>query len=490
MEAIDPYTALYTAEQARALDRAAMDGDVEGFDLMQRAAAAALTHLRKRWPDARSICVICGPGNNGGDGFLLAALTPEAGIRAEVIALGESTQEDARRARARCEQVGIPVSNAPELPDADVYIDALFGSGLNRAIDGEAAALIRALNAQARPVMALDVPSGLSADTGAAFDPCVRAQATLCFVGWKRGLFTAQGLDRAGERELATLDLPAEAYSRNPADAHLLSARALPARPRDSHKGKYGHVLAIGGDHGAGGSIRLTAEAALRVGAGLVSVATREAHVSALLAARPELMPQGVHVPRNLASLLDRASVIALGPGLGKEEWGRGLWQAALDAGKPTVLDADGLNLLAEYPRGLPARIILTPHPGEAARLLECDAARVQADRFAAVRAIAQRYNAVTVLKGAGSLIASPQGELAVCPWSSAGLASGGTGDALTGVIAGLLAQGLSARDAARVGVGVHARAGELAARAGERGTLASDLFPYLRALVNGRIDG
>src|SRR5690348_5365518 len=213
MEAIDPYTALYTAEQARALDRAAMDGDVEGFDLMQRAAAAALTHLRKRWPDARSICVICGPGNNGGDGFLLAALTPEAGIRAEVIALGESTQEDARRARARCEQVGIPVSNAPELPDADVYIDALFGSGLNRAIDGEAAALIRALNAQARPVMALDVPSGLSADTGAAFDPCVRAQATLCFVGWKRGLFTAQGLDRAGERELATLDLPAEAYS-------------------------------------------------------------------------------------------------------------------------------------------------------------------------------------------------------------------------------------------------------------------------------------
>jgi len=490
MEAIDPQTALYTAEQVRALDRAALAGEIEGFDLMQSAAAATLAHLRRRWPDVRSICVVCGPGNNGGDGFLLAALTPEAGIRAEVIAVGESAQEDARRARTRCEQLGIPVSEATELPDADAYVDALFGSGLNRAIEGQGAMLIRALNAQSKPVLALDVPSGLSSDTGVAFDPCVRAQSTLCFVGWKRGLFTAQGMDRAGQCELATLDVPADSYSQHPPDALLLTARALPPRPRDSHKGKYGHVLAIGGDHGAGGSIRLTAEAALRVGAGLVSVATREAHVSALLASRPELMPQGVHVPRNLAPLLERSSVVALGPGLGREEWGRGLWQAALDAGKPTVLDADGLNLLAEHPRELPARTVLTPHPGEAARLLACDTTSVQADRFDAVRAIACRYNAVTVLKGAGSLVANPRGELAVCPWSSAGLASGGTGDALTGVLAGLLAQGLSPWDAACVGVGIHARAGELAARAGERGTLASDLFPYLRALVNGRING
>ncbi|MGH8211803.1 MAG: NAD(P)H-hydrate dehydratase [Rhodanobacteraceae bacterium] len=490
MEAIDPHTALYTAEQVRALDRAATADDTAGFELMQRAAAAALVYLRRRWPDARSVCVVCGPGNNGGDGFLLAALMPEAGIRAEIIAVGESTREDARQARARCEQLGIPVSNGPELPEVDVYVDALFGSGLNRAIEGGAAVLIRALNARAKAVLALDVPSGLSSDTGVAFDPCVRAQATLCFVGWKRGLFTAQGMDQAGERELATLDLSAESYSQHPPGARLLTAHALPPRPRDSHKGRYGHVLAIGGDHGAGGSIRLTAEAAMRVGAGLVSVATREAHVSALLATRPELMPQGVHVPRNLAPLLERASVVALGPGLGREEWGRGLWQAALDAGKPTVLDADGLNLLAEQPRALPPRTILTPHPGEAARLLECDTARVQADRFSAVRGIARRYSAVAVLKGAGSLVANPQGELAVCPWSSAALASGGTGDALTGVIAGLLAQGLSTWDAACVGVGVHGRAGELAARAGERGTLASDLFPYLRALVNGRIDG
>ncbi|HJU25421.1 MAG TPA: NAD(P)H-hydrate epimerase, partial [Rhodanobacteraceae bacterium] len=292
MEVIDSNTALYTAEQVRALDRAATTGGITGLELMQRAAAAALACLRRRWPDARKVCVLCGPGNNGGDGFLLAASLPEAEMLAEVIATGEGGSDDARQARARCEHVGIPILDATELPPADVYVDALFGSGLNRAIEGAPAALIRALNAQRKPVLALDVPSGLSSDTGMAFEPCVRAQATICFVAWKRGLFTGQGMDHAGERELSTLDLPVELHSRFSPDAMLLVPRALPPRPRDSHKGRYGHVLAIGGDHGAGGSIRLAGEAALRVGAGLVSVATREAHVAALLAARPELMPQ------------------------------------------------------------------------------------------------------------------------------------------------------------------------------------------------------
>src|SRR6185437_15889124 len=467
MESSDPGIALYTAEQARALDAAAMESGVPGIELMQRAARAALAALRRRWPAARGVCVLCGPGNNGGDGFLLAAFAREAGLQASVIAIGDASRGDAARSRAMCEQAGVSIGRGAELLQADVYVDALFGSGLNRAPDGETARLIGALNAKRTVVLALDVPSGLSSDTGVAFAPCVRADATVCFVAWKRGLFTAQGPDQAGACELATLGLRESLYAAHPPEARLLRQRALPPRPRDSHKGKYGHVLAIGGDHGAGGSIRLTAEAALRVGAGLVSMATREAHVSALLASRPELMPQGVHVPRNLAPLLERSSVVALGPGLGREEWGRGLWQAALDAGKPTVLDADGLNLLAEHPRELPARTVLTPHPSEAARLLACDTTSVQADRFDAERAIACRYNAVTVLKGAGSLVANPRGELAVCPWSSAGLASGGTGDALTGVLAGLLAQGLSPWDAACVGVGIHARAGELAARAG-----------------------
>jgi NAD(P)H-hydrate epimerase len=488
MANLDPQSALFTTAQVRALDQAAIGDGIAGIELMERAARAALDVLRRRWPQARSVCVLCGPGNNGGDGFLSAVLARAAGLQASVIALPGQSSGDAALARERFAREGGEISSVTDkLPDADVYVDALFGSGLNRAPAGDAATLIAAVNAQSCPVLALDVPSGLDSDTGVAFDPCVRASATVCFVGWKRGLFTASGPDQCGERSLATLDIPTPAYTHAEPNAILLAPQALPRRPRDSHKGRYGHVLAIGGDLGAGGAVRMCGEAAARVGAGLVSVATREANVGAILAARPELMPHGVHVPRNLEALLARASVLALGPGLGQDDWGQGLWQAALDAGKPTVLDADGLNLLALRARALPEQIVMTPHPGEAARLLETTTADVQADRFAAVRGIARGYGAVVVLKGSGSLVADTEGRVAACPWGNPGMASGGTGDVLTGVIAGLLAQGLTPWDAACLGVGVHARAGDLAARAGERGMLASDLFPYLRALVNGR---
>jgi NAD(P)H-hydrate epimerase len=484
----DPQLTLYTTAQVRALDGAAIDGGIAGIELMERAARAALDVLRRRWPQARTLCVVCGPGNNGGDGFLLAALARAAGMHAHVIATSGQATGDAALARERCVREGSQVALAAgSLPDADVYVDALFGSGLNRAPSGDAAELIAVLNAQTRSVLALDVPSGLDADTGAAFDPCVRAAATVCFVGWKRGMFTAQGADQCGERTLATLDIPARVHAQAESDATLLAPCALPPRSRDSNKGNYGHVLAVGGDLGAGGAVRMCGEAAARVGAGLVSIATREANVGAILAARPELMPHGVHVPRNLEPLLARAGVLAVGPGLGQDDWGRGLWQAALDVGKPLVLDADGLNLLAVTLRELPSACVLTPHPGEAARLLGVATSEIQADRFAAARALAQKHRAVVVLKGAGSLIADPEGRVAVCPWGNPGMASGGMGDVLTGVIAGLLAQGLEAWDAACLGVGLHARAGDLAARAGERGLLASDLFSYLRALVNGR---
>lgn len=485
----DPQTALYTTAQVRALDRATIDGGVPGIELMERAARAALEVLRRRWPQARTLGVLCGPGNNGGDGFLLAALARAAGLRVHVAALSDRASGDAALARERCVREGVEVVRAgPALPDADVYVDGLFGSGLNRALREEAARLVDALNAHPAPVLALDVPSGLDSDTGVAFDPCVQATATVCFVGWKRGLFTGQGPAQCGDRVLATLEVPAGIYATQPTDATLLSPRALPPRPRDGHKGRYGHVLAIGGDLGMGGAMRMCAEAAARVGAGLVSVATREANVGPILTARPELMPHGVHVPRNLEPLIERASVLAVGPGLGQDDWGRGMWQAGLAAGKPLVLDADGLNLLAQAPQALPERAILTPHPGEAARLLARAIAEVQADRFATARALAEKYRAVVVLKGSGSLIADPAGRVAACPWGNPGMASGGMGDVLTGVIAGLLAQGLDAWDAACIGVGIHARAGDLAARAGERGLLASDLFAYLRALVNGGI--
>lgn len=484
--------ALYTVAQVRALDRRAIgELGIPGYELMRRAAAAAFASLRRHWPQAQRVTVYCGPGNNGGDGYLLALLAHEAGLVADVHALAESSGEgDAVSARTACEQAGVPVHRwhgTSSLPDADVHVDALYGTGLNRPPQPAAAELIERLNASGKPILALDVPSGLNADTGHCPGAAIRASLTVSFIAAKRGLHTGQASAHTGRVELATLGLPDSLWQEAP-DAHLLEAGTLGPRPRDDHKGRNGHVLAIGGDHGTAGAIRLCGEAALRGGAGLVSVATRNEHLVALNAARPELMAHAVNGPQALEPLLDRATVLAVGPGLGQGAWGHALWLTALDSALPLVLDADGLNLLVAEPQRFdPARpVVLTPHPGEAARLLGCAVGEVEGDRFAAARALAQRFGAVAVLKGAGSLIADPNGRLDVCPWGNPGMASGGMGDLLTGLIAALLAQGCTAGNAARLGVGLHARAGDHAARGGERGLVASDLLAPLRRLLNG----
>ncbi|HET7299940.1 MAG TPA: NAD(P)H-hydrate dehydratase [Oleiagrimonas sp.] len=486
-----PNHALYTTAQVRALDAHAIDVlGIGGDELMRRAARAAFDVLCRRWPQASRIIVACGPGNNGGDGFLLAALALEASLDARVLALTTDSRGDAAHARQTFVQAGGRIDltwQAADMEQADVIVDALYGSGLTRPLRDDAATLVETINASGKPVLALDVPSGLNANTGTADGAVIRASATTCFVAWKRGLFTGQAADCCGTLSLHTLGLPDTVQATQEADAILLSQTALPARSRDSHKGRYGHVLVIGGDHGMGGAARLAGEAALRSGAGLVSVATRGEHVPALLSARPELMGKAVTSAESLSPLFERASVLALGPGLGQGEWGRDLWQAALASPLPLMLDADGLNLLAATPCDFDGRdVVLTPHPGEAARLLQCDTADVQADRFAAARALAARYRAVAVLKGAGSLVAAPDGRVAVCRHGNPGMASGGMGDVLGGIIAGLLAQHFSPWQATCLGVDLHARAGDLVARQGERGMLASDLFAPLRSLING----
>ncbi|WP_199100850.1 NAD(P)H-hydrate dehydratase [Dyella sp. ASV21] len=482
---------LYSVDQVRALDRYAITTlGIPGYALMERAAAAALVSLRRHWPQAHRLAVYCGPGNNGGDGFLLALLAREAGMQVEVVALGESHGDDAVRARQAFESAGGRVQlwhGARELPLADVQVDALFGTGLTRALAPEVARLVQHMRAGGQPVLALDVPSGVNADTGEVPGEAVHADVTVSFIALKRGLVTGQAPGYVGELELDALGLPESLWLNTPADAQRMHAWTLPPRPRQAHKGDNGHVLAIGGDHGTAGAIRLCGEAALRAGAGLVSVATRSEHLVALNSARPELMAHDVNGPQALEPLLQRATVLAVGPGLGQGAWGHALWLTALDAGKPLVLDADGLNLLAREPRTLGGAAVLTPHPGEAARLLGCDTAAIAKDRFAAVRQLARRYDAVVVLKGAGSLVADPAGRVAVCPWGNPGMASGGMGDLLTGMVAALRAQGCDAWQAACLGVGLHARAGDLAAQhGGERGMLASDLLAPLRLLLNG----
>jgi len=434
--------------------------------------------------------VLCGGGNNGGDGYLLACMAREAGMQAGVLAVASPTQDDAGRACAEWRAArGAILDVDAQLPEADIYVDALFGTGLTRPIEGVAAHLIEQVNASRRPVLALDLPSGIHADSGEALGVAVRAATTITFVAHKRGLFTGAAPDHAGELVLDKLGLPESLYAESTVDAHLLDmrrmARWLPPRARAAHKGDFGHVLAIGGDAGMGGAIRLTGEAALRIGAGLVSITTRPENVGAINAGRPELMAHAVKDALMLHPLLQRADVIALGPGLGHGDWSRMLWHSALATGRPAVIDADGLNLLAREAVHLPTHTVLTPHPGEAARLLACETAVIVRDRFAAARQLAQEYACVAVLKGAGTLIAHPQGEVAVCPWGNPGMASAGMGDVLTGIIAGLMAQGLPPWRAARLGVALHAQAGDAAAKDGEAGVLASDLFPHLRILRN-----
>jgi NAD(P)H-hydrate epimerase len=487
----DLTVALYTAEQARRIDRAAIDHcGIAGFELMRRAADAVFATLRRRWPDARRIVVLAGRGNNGGDALLVGGLALQHGLDVAAFAAADVPGGDAARARDSFLEAGGRIARFADadFADADVIVDGVFGTGLARAVDGEAAAVIGRANESGIAIIAVDIPSGLSSDTGGRLGTAIRADATVSLVAWKRGLFTGDAADCVGARELAPLDVPAAAYAHMAPDTTLLGgadARALPPRRGNVNKGTFGHVLAIGGDRGMGGAIRLTGEAALRCGAGLVSVATRGDNVAALIAGRPELMPRAIDDAMALEPMIGRATVVAIGPGLGREEWGRSLWRAALSTELPIVVDADALNLLALDARTLP-NAVLTPHPGEAARLLATDTRNVQSDRFAAARELAKRYGAIVVLKGAGTLIAAPDGRLAACPWGNAGMATGGTGDVLTGVIAALLAQGLSPWDAACAGVALHARAGDLAAGDAPRGLVASDLFAPLRELVNG----
>ena len=493
-----PLPALHDAASLRRIEARA--GELPGsdpFDLMRRAGRAAWRCALRHWPQSQRIVVVCGPGNNGGDGYVLARYALDSGrdVRLVHLAGHEPRGDLAKRALEDCRSRGGKAEVFDGLlPPADLVVDALFGIGLDRAPDGDAARLVQAMNLHPAPRLSLDVPSGVDVATASAPGAAVHATRTLEFIAPKAGLRTGPALDLAGALEIAPLDLAPELVAEEGAVAELLSPvhlrRWLQARPRDAHKGQFGRVLCIGGDHGRGGAVILAAEAALRSGAGLVEVATRGAHLPALLARRPEAMGHDVERVADVADLLDRADVVAIGPGLGTEAWGRVMFGAALAAGKPLVLDADALNLLAARPRPLPPGTILTPHPGEAANLLGTDARRVQADRFEAARALCARHDVVVVLKGAGTIVAAPGRPPRLLDAGNPGMSVAGMGDLLTGIIAALRAQGLAPIAAASAAVAMHAGAGDGAARDhGQRGMLPSDLLPWLRRLANPGID-
>jgi hydroxyethylthiazole kinase-like uncharacterized protein yjeF len=485
---------VFTPADVRDMDRAAIeDFGIPGYTLMTRAAQGTFNATRARFPNQRRWVVMCGAGNNAGDGYVIAKLARAANLEIVVVAISDPDEltGDASLAWQQAAAAGVrPVAlDSAVLNGVELVIDALLGTGLDRPLAGAYLAAVNAMAGCGAPVVAVDIPTGLHALSGKIMGAAAPAALTCTYVGLKQGLLIGNGPDFAGEIHFDDLAIPAAAHARFTPTMRIYADEDLrelvaPRRATD-HKGRFGHVLVIGGNRGMAGAPRLSGEAALRVGAGLVSVAAHVDAVASIIGGRPELMCAGINSAEELAPLLQRATVIALGPGLGRNEWSRSLFHLAIDSICPKVVDADALNLLAEMPQRRDDWI-LTPHPGEAGRLLGCDSAAIQADRLGAAADIAQRYGGVVVLKGHGTLIVSAASETCIVRCGNPGMATAGMGDVLTGILAGLTAQypaNLAA--VASAAVFVHGTAGDIAAVTGQRGLIATDLFPPLRAIIN-----
>jgi NAD(P)H-hydrate epimerase len=505
---------VFTAAEMRNLDRRAIaELAIPGATLMEEAGRRAAAALMEMLPALGSprhgarVAIVCGKGGNGGDGFVVARWLKRRGHHPEVLlaARPDEIGGDAafklaalRRSGVRPIVVEDAVRAASRMADAHVVVDALLGTGARGAPTGLTAALIEGINASGRPVVALDIPSGLPADGGAPSGPAVRATVTFTFAGLKYGLVTPPGLDFAGRVTVVPIGIPETEVARgirlwliDPADV----AARFPPRPRDAHKGTYGHLLIVGGSLGKTGAAALAARAAMRAGAGLVTVATAASQQPVVAGLVLESMTEplaetavgsvALKARERVLELAEARDAAAVGPGLGTDaetqDLARGLARA-LD--RPLVLDADALTALAgrlELLRGAAAPRCLTPHPGEMARLLGVTIAEVQRDRVGAASGVATAYGVHVALKGATTVVAVPDGRAFLNPTGNPGMASGGTGDALTGILGALLARRMEATDAVVAAVYLHGLAGDLAAaRLGEESLVAGDLVEAL----------
>jgi NAD(P)H-hydrate epimerase len=480
-----PENALYRCEQIRTCERLSHDVlHLDERELMARAGEEAFRWFQNAYPKVQHIAVFCGAGNNAGDGYAFAQLAQEQGYSVVLYQCKpiEELPWPAKEAGFSALASGVPCLSAEEPIDAEVelIVDALLGIGLKGPVRGLIAEAISHINASGLPVISLDIPSGLNADTGESGDFCVKADATLTFIALKTGMHTLDGPDYCGSVYCFSLGLEVCRARLQPV-AYLLDTESQPAvlhpRKKNAHKGDFGHVLVIGGGLGMPGAVALCAKASLRAGAGAVSVATWPGHTQGVLSFVPEAMIWGVEHSDFLKVLLAKATVCVIGPGLGEDAWARSLFAQAITSQLPMIIDASALRLLAQNPQQ-DDNWVLTPHPGEAAGLLSSSSAQIQQDRFKAVTQLQQLYGGTVVLKGTGTLIQTVDKNTFVCPLGNPGMASAGMGDVLTGIIAGLCAQGLSLSDAALLGVWAHAAAGdEVAATLGEAGFLASDLL-------------
>ncbi len=512
---------LLTSTEMQTLDRLTIAAfGLPGRVLMENAGREATRIFLKHFAaEARAgVGIAAGRGNNGGDGFVIARCLAQQGYPVRVFLLGttEGLRGDAAANRALLTPLAVPVTEipdeealgalAPEFERCAVWVDALLGTGLNAPVHGLFRAFIERINGTGRPVLAVDIPSGLSADTGQILGAGIRAAVTVTFGCAKIGQLLYPGAATTGRLEVVDIGIPAYLLDQVAPRHHLLTASlaaaGLPRRPADSHKGLSGHLLVAAGSPGKTGAAALAAIAALRVGAGLVTLAAAAGlnpvletlTLEAMTAPLPETAP-GVLGPEALEPLLALARekrCLAVGPGLGPAaatgELVRGLVRRSPC---PLVIDADGLNLLAgrlDALKGVPAEVVVTPHPGEMARLLDATAAEVQTDRIGCARGLAVSLGIHVVLKGARTVIAHPDGTVFVNPTGNAGMAAGGMGDVLTGAIAGLITQGVAPGRAARTAVYLHGAAADtLAGAMGPVGFLAGDLLRALPAEI-GRL--
>ncbi|EGR3988877.1 NAD(P)H-hydrate dehydratase [Vibrio cholerae] len=490
MDTIMPLpTHFYTTQQLKQGEQdAASERGLELFHLMERAGQAVFTIAFAQYPTSHHWLICCGGGNNGGDGYIVAVLARHMGIDVTVWQLGdpEKLPADAHRVYQQWKELGgavyAPQSEVPE--STDVIIDALFGIGLKEALRPQVVPLVELLNHSGKPIVAVDVPSGLCADTGQVMGTCIKAQHTVSLIGLKQGLVTGQARCYVGTLHYAGLGVEEVFAQHNTPSLVSIDGKLrhslLPPRQACTHKGQNGKALIVGGNEGMGGALILCASACARSGAGLSAAMTHPDNVTAMLTIAPEVMSTSWNKQHLFEERIEWCDALALGPGLGRDAQAQRLSSLKV----PKVWDADALYFLAHNP-SYDAQRIITPHPVEAARLLGCEVEEVEQDRFAAIRQLQQRYGGVVVLKGAGTLVDDGK-EIAVCLQGNPGMASGGMGDVLTGIIVALLAQKIPLADAAKLGVWLHSSAADLNTKShGQRGLLASDLLPHLRELLN-----
>ncbi|MDD5329698.1 MAG: NAD(P)H-hydrate dehydratase [Sulfuricella sp.] len=492
-----PFPPVYFTHEIRQLERIALNSGIA--DLMERAGLAAAELACGLLDGKTSALVLAGPGNNGGDALVAARHLKARWFKVAVVFTGEPAKlpPDAARALDAWRAAGGQLLDAiPPGGKWDLAIDGLFGIGLARNLEGAALELVRAVNAMQLPVLALDVPSGLDADTGQTFRAAIRASHTLSFIALKPGLFTAYGPDYCGEIHVDALGLDAPALLKP--SGWLLEkdgvAAALKPRPRNSHKGMLGSVGILGGAPSMTGAALLAARAALKLGAGRIHAALLDDGAPGVDLIQPELMLCGTEKLFELENL----SCLAVGPGLGQSDAAARLLKRALETELPLVLDADALNLIAGHGElqallnGRRGGTILTPHPAEAARLMASTTHDIQQERVACAVMLAKRCNSLVVLKGAGSICALPSGEWFVNPTGNPGLSNAGMGDALSGMIAALIAQRLTPQQALLLAVYLHgAAADELVARGtGPIGLTATEVTDMARTLLNRWVYG